>query len=106
MHKARSRIAGYYYLAGQPNTTQQTQLNGPLLIECKTMRYVVASAADAEIGNLFHNDQTSVPIWVILEVLGLPQPPTPITTDNDTAHGFIYDSINFKKSKSWDIRYY
>ena len=27
MPKARSRIAGYYYLAGKPNTTQQNRTN-------------------------------------------------------------------------------
>ena len=106
MPKARSRIAGYYYLSGKPNTTQQNQFNGPLLIECKIIRHVVASAAEAEIGGLFHNAQTSIPIRVMLEALCHPQPPTPIKTDNATAHGFIYDNINLKKSKSWDMRYY
>ena len=60
------------------------------------MRHVVASDTEAEIRGLFHNSQTSIPIRVILEALGHPQPPTPIKTDNATAHGFIYNNINLK----------
>ena len=104
MPKARSRIAGYYQLLNYP--TKQGDLNGPLHIECKTLRNVVASAAEAEMGGLYHNAQTSIPIQYILEALQHPQPSTPIKTDNATAHGFIYYNINFKKLKSWDMKYY
>ena len=102
--KARSRIAGYYQLTDYP--TKDNSINGPILIECKTIRNVVASAAEAEMGGLYHNAQTSIPIRYILQALQHPQPPTPIKTDNATAHGFIYNNINLKKSKSWDMRYY
>ena len=106
MPKARSRIVGYYYLAENPNTTQQNQFNSPLLIECKIMRHVVASAAGVEIGDLFRNTQTSIPIRIMLKSLGHLKLPTPILTDNSSAYGFIYDNINSKKSKIWDMRYY
>ena len=104
MPKARSRIAGYYHLLDYP--TKQGDINGPLHIECKTLRNVVGSAAEAEMGGLYHNAQTCIPIRYILEALQHPQPPTPIKTDNATAHGFIYNNINLKKSKSWDMKYY
>ena len=32
-----------------------TNLNGPIHIECKILKYVVASAAEAETAGLFHN---------------------------------------------------
>ena len=106
MPQARSRIAGYFYMGNEQGKTPHPELNGAVLIECKTLRHVVASAAEAEVGGIFHNAQMSIPIRVMLEGLGHPQPPTPIKTDNSTAHGFIYDNINLKKSKSWDMRYY
>ena len=106
MQEALSRIAGYYHLSDKPPTVGKIPLNGPVLIECKTLRNVVASAAEAEIGGLFHNAQISIPLRVIIEALGHPQPSTLIKTDNATAHGFIYDNINLKKSKSWEMRYY
>jgi hypothetical protein len=106
MPKARSRIAGYYYLGNHPSTGPHPELNGTILIECKTLKHVVASAAEAETGGIFHNAQMALPIRVILEAMEHPQPATPIKTDNATATGFVYNNINQKKSKSWDMRYY
>jgi hypothetical protein len=106
MPKARSRIAGYYFLGNKPSSRPHPHLNGAILVECKTLKHVVASAAEAECGGVFHNAQMALPIRVILIALGHPQPPTPIKTDNSTARGFVYNNINQKKSKSWDMRYY
>ena len=72
MQEALSRISGYYHLSDKPPTVGKIPLNGPVLIECKTLRNVVASAAEAEIGGLFHNAQISIPIRVMLEALGHP----------------------------------
>ena len=102
--KAKSRIAGYFYLG--TNNKNATIVNGAILIECKTLRHVVASAAEAETAGLFYNAQRAIPIRRILEALNHVQPPTPIKTDNSTAHGFTYDNITQKRSKSWDMRYY
>ena len=57
---ARSRYAGYYYLGSQ-NSTNNT-LNGAVLVICRTIRNVVASAAEAETGGLFGNGQEIIPI--------------------------------------------
>ena len=104
--KARSRIAGYYYLSDHPSKTTHPTLNGAILVECKTLRHVVSSAAEAEIAGVFHNAQTSIPIRHFLECLNHPQPPTPLKTDNSTANGFVHNNIHQKRSKSWDMRYY
>ena len=106
MPKSRSRIAGYFYLGNAPTSVPHPKLNGAILIECKTLRHVVASAAEAEVGGIFHNAQTAIPIRNMLIAMGHAQPPTPIKTDNSTANSFVHDNINLKKSKSWDMRYY
>ena len=101
--KARSRIAGYFSLEShQPNPTP----HGPILVECRTLRHVVASSAEAEIAGIFHNAQIAIPIRYMLQQLGHPQPRTPIKTDNATASSFVKDNITQKWSKSWDMRYY
>ena len=41
-----------------------------------------------------------------LQSLGNPQKLTPIRTDNYTSTGFVYNKINTKRSKSWDMCYY
>ena len=104
--KARSRIAGFFYLSNHPAKTPHPSLNGAILVKCKTLRHVVASAAEAELSGVFHNSQVSIPIQRILTILNHPQPPTPIKTDNSTANGFIHDNIHQKKSKSWDMKYH
>ena len=102
MPKARSRIAGYFYLDNSNN--KLPILNGSILIERKTLKSVVASAAESEIFGFFHNAQTVVTIRFLLISLGHPQPPTPLVTDNSTAHGFVHNNITMKRSKSWDMR--
>ena len=105
--KARSRLAGYFYMGHHKGKQSPfTALNGAILVECKTILHVVASAAEAETAGLFHNAQMAIPIRNILNALGHIQPATPIKTDNSTAVGFTYDNINQKRSKSWDMRYY
>ena len=104
--KSRSRVAGFYYLSNHPTPQHQANLNGSILVECKTLRHVVSSAAEAEVGGIFHNAQTTIPIRTLLQALGHHQPPTPINTDNATANGFVHDNIYQKRSKSWDMRYY
>ena len=104
--KARSRIAGYFLLSDHPNITKHRKLNGAILVECKTLRHVVSSAAEAEVAGVFHNAGMALPIRHFLECLGHIQPPTPIKTDNSNATGFIYDNIHQRRSKTWDMRYY
>ena len=100
---ARSRYAGYFYLGSLESTNGR--LNGSILVVCKSIRSVVASAAEAETGGLFYNGQDAIIIRHSLEALGHPQPKTPIKTDNSTATGFIYDNIRQRKSKTWDMRW-
>ena len=81
--KARSRVAGYYNFPNQTcNSKVLPEINHPILIECKTIRHVVASAAEAEPAGVFHNAQTTIPLRRILQALGHQQKPTPIKTDN------------------------
>lgn len=97
--KARSRIAGYFQL--NSNFRSPPTTNGAILLECKTLRHVVASSAEAETAGLFHNAQVAIPIRYILTEMGHPQPATPIKTDNVTANAFVHANITQRKSKSW-----
>ena len=97
--KARSHIAGYFQFP-----SIHTDINGAILVECKGLKHVVSSAAEAEMSGIFHNAQTAVPIRRILEGLGHPQKATRIKTDNTTALGFIHKNIHGRKSKTWNMR--
>ena len=91
--KARSQAAGIFYLHNHPTSKPHPTLNGAILVECTTLRHVVSSAAEAEVGALYHNARVIIPLQQLLINIGHPQPPTPITTDNSTAHNFVYDNI-------------
>ena len=84
--KAKSRIAGYFYCSDTSDTAPPTPpLKGPVHVECKVLRHVVTSAAEAETAGLFYNCQTALYFQHMLAALGHPQTKTPVKTDNGTA---------------------
>ena len=101
---ARSRVAGFFHLTSGDKSSPF--INGALLVECKTLRHVVASSAEAETAGLFHNAQVAIPVRYMLNQLGHAQPATPLKTDNSTALSFVKNNITQKRSKSWDMRFY
>ena len=82
VRNSRSRAGGLFFLSdnngncGTAPTSKPTP-NGVLHAECKTLRNVMASAAEAELGALFHNGQVAEPIRTCLAEMGYPQPQTP-----------------------------
>jgi hypothetical protein len=100
--KAKSRIAGYYRLLDKD--TSKYDKNGAIMIECRTLRNVVTSAAEAETHGVFYNAKQAIPLRHILEQLGHKQfQPTPIKTDNSTSAGYVNKNMQMKKSKTWDM---
>ena len=51
--------------------------------------FPLSSAAEAELGALFHNCTDAAAIRTTLNELGHPQPPTPVKTNNITASGVV-----------------
>ena len=104
--KARSRLAGFIFLANTPKPDHTTHKNGPIHVATGILKHVMASAAEAETGSAFHNAQTCCPLRVTLEFLHHRQPATPIIVDNACAEGIVNDTIKQKRSKAMDMRFY
>jgi hypothetical protein len=105
--KARSRAAGYFFLTNKCATpTTAYTSNGAVHVLCQIMREVLSSAAEAELGALFHNGKEACPLCITLTELGHPQPATPISTDNSTATGIANETVKQKRSKAIDMRFY
>ena len=68
------------------------------------MDTVMSSAMESEVGAIFLAAKEAVPVRIVLEEMGHPQPPTPIQVDNSTAVGFCNDSIKDRRSKAIDMR--
>ena len=79
--------------------------NGAVLNISGILKHVVSSAAEAEIGGLFINVKAAIPIRQTLIKMGHPQPPTPMQTDNSTAHALMTNKIRPKALKSMEMRF-
>ena len=99
--KSRSRAGGYHFLG----THDEKLFNGPIFVLAKTIKAVMASAAEAEVGSLFLNAQQAISYIITLEELGHPQKAVPLFTDNSTATGFLNGTIKKKRSKAFDMRF-
>ena len=98
---AEDRAAGYYnmwdILVGR---APKSKLNAPIHIECILLKYVVASAAEVEIGAVFHNYKTTMEIYKMLQALGYQQSTIPMKTDNLTAPNYSDATLKGKRSKT------
>jgi hypothetical protein len=98
--KARSVLGGLHYLG------TEDAINGPFFCTSKIISCVVTSAAEAELGAAFQNAQKAAQFRNTLVELGYPQVPTPILVDNTVAEGLANDTINARRSKSMDVRFF
>ncbi len=74
--------------------------NGTVLTIATIIKFVMASAAEAELAALFIAACKMVPHWQTLIDMGWPQPQSPIQTDNSIAVGVTNKTIAPKRSKN------
>ena len=67
---------------------------------------MVASADKSEVGDILHNDKTTVPLCITLNEISFPLPPNPIKTDNSAVEGTLTANVRQKRSKAMDTRFY
>ena len=101
--KARSRAGGHFYLSNDANFPPN---NGAVLNLSTIIDAVMSSAAEAELGALYINAREAVPLRILLEEMGHPQPKTPIQMDNSTALGVVTNTVQPKRIKSMDMRFH
>ena len=109
--QSRSRASGVHFLTESPPEPNNPEdlvptTNGILLVVCKIMRNIMASAAEAKYGNIFVNEQTAVPILNTLSEMGWKKGPTPIQVYNSTSVGIATKELLQKKSKATDMWFY
>jgi hypothetical protein len=104
--KARSRVAGHFFLGSTPTDNQPIKINGAIYTLCGILKIVVASAAESELGALFMNIKDGIILRLILAELGHKQPPTPVHCDNKTATGIANDTVKKQRSRSMEMRFF
>ena len=103
--KARSRTCGHFFMEWMPKNGEPIQLNGAFHISTTIMRFVVASAVEAELGALYHNCQTGIIFRLTLAEMGHPQPQTPVHCNNATAVGIANNTIKRQRLQSMDMSF-
>jgi hypothetical protein len=58
--KARSRACGHFFMGWMPKNGEPIQINGAFYVNTTILRFVMASAAEAELRALFHNCQDGI----------------------------------------------
>jgi hypothetical protein len=92
--EGKSRAAGYFYMTKQDDEEFK---NGGILTLYVIIKHVMASASEMELAALFYGCKQAVPLRVTLMEMGHPQrKPTPVTTDNDPAHGLTMKTMTPK----------
>jgi hypothetical protein len=97
----RSRAGGHHFLS---ENVANPSKNSAIFNKSSIIKAVISSAAKAKIGALYTNARKGVEEQNILGVMGHPQPPTPIQTDNSTAESIIDLQVQPKRTKAMDMR--
>ncbi len=104
--KARSRASGHFFMGWLPKDNKPIKLNGAFHTLCLILQFVVASAAEAELGALFLNCQEGMIFQLTLKELGHPQPKIPVHCDDATAVGITNNTINQQQLRLMEMRYF
>ena len=89
-----------------PKNGEPIKLNGAFYMSSSIMRFAVSSAADAELGALFHNCQARMIFRQTLKDLGHPQPKTPVHCDNATTVGIANNTVKRQQSRMMEMRFF
>ena len=99
--RSRSRAGAHIFLSENDSIPRW---NGPLLTIAQIMKYVVSSAAEAEMTALFLTAKDMVPLRNTLQEMGWKQPPSPLQSENSTVVGMTHSTLIPGRSKNWDLR--
>ena len=100
---AQSRTCGYFFMGSMPKDGKPIKLIGAFYVNTQIMRFVVTSAAEAELGALFHNCQDGTIFWLTLHNLGHPQPKTPVHCNNATAVGIASNTVKQQRARAMEV---
>jgi hypothetical protein len=103
---ARSRACGHFFMGWMPKNGKSIKTNGAFYVNATIMKFVVVSAAEAELGALFHSCQDGIIFRKTLADMGHPQPKTLVHCDNTTAVGIANNTIKQQRSRSMEMRFF
>jgi hypothetical protein len=104
--KARSQTCGHFFMGWQPKDGKPICLNNAFHVSANILRFVVASAAKAELGALYHNCQTGIIFQQTFKAMGHMQPKTPVHCNNATTVGIANNTVKRQRLRSMEMCYF
>jgi hypothetical protein len=104
--KARSRACGIFFMGWMLKNGEPICMNRVFHLSTTILQFVIASAAEAELGALYQNCQTGIIFRLVFAEMGHPQPKTLVHCDNATAVSIANNTIKHQQSKSMEIRFF
>ena len=95
--KARSCKAGFIYMINHEEHKQI--INDPIMFIAITLKMVVISGAEVEVGALYYNAREILPSQMGAIKMGHPQPVTSLKTYNSTTTGIMNRIIKQTRSR-------
>ena len=92
-------------MGSMPKDGQPITLYGAFHVNTQIMKFVVASAAEAELGALFRNCQDGIIFRTTLHNLGHPQPRNPVHCNNVTAVGRGSNMVKRQRARAMEMRF-
>jgi hypothetical protein len=103
---ARGCACDHFFMGWSPKDGDPIRLNGAFFTLCTILRFVVASAVEAELSILFLNCKEGMIFRLTPEELGQLQPKTLIHCDNAAAVGFANNTVQWQRSRSMEMQYF
>jgi hypothetical protein len=91
--KACSRTCSHFFMGWMRKYGDPIKINGTFHVSANILRFVVVSAAEAELGALYHKCQTGIVFPQMLEAMGHKQPKTPVHCNNATAVSITNNTV-------------
>jgi hypothetical protein len=101
---AHIRACGHFFMGWMPKDNKPIHFNSSFNTNSTIMRFVVAYAAEAKLGALFHNCQTGIFFRPTLHNLSHPQLKTLVHCNNATAVGTINNTVKHQQLRSMEMR--
>ena len=92
-------------MEARPHKTHQIKW-GIFHTMCAILRFIITSAAKAELGALFLNCKQAIIFQLALEEMGHPQPPTTIHCNNSTAVDIAKNTVKRQQYQSMVMRFF
>jgi hypothetical protein len=89
-----------------PKNREPIKINGAFYVNTTILKFVVASAAEAELGALFHNCQDGIIFHQTLADMGHLQPKMPVHCDNATAVRIANNTVKRQQSQLMEMRFF